>query len=112
VLLKVSGKLVKEDYEQFVPEVEQIIKQHGRIRILLEMHDFHGWSCSAAWEDTKFALHHFRDIQRLAFVGEKKWQKGMATFCKPFTKAEIRYFEHSQADEARAWLTQEPIAVK
>jgi hypothetical protein len=28
----------------------------------------------------------------------------MATFCKPFTKATIRYFHHTDAAEARKWL--------
>jgi hypothetical protein len=37
-------------------------------------------------------------------VGEKRWQHGMARFCKPFTTATIRYFDHSHADEARKWL--------
>ena len=46
----------------------------------------------------------FSDIERLAIVGENKWQQGMATFCKPFTKATIRYFDHADAAEARKWL--------
>ena len=37
-------------------------------------------------------------------VGETKWQHGMATFCKPFTTAAVRYFEHAEAAEARKWL--------
>ena len=104
VVIHISEKLSKEDYEQFVPEVERLILKHGRVRILFEMHDFHGWSAGALWEDTKFAFKHYSDIERLAVIGEKKWQKGMTTFCRPFTKAEIRYFEHDHADEARAWL--------
>jgi len=56
------------------------------------------------WEDTKFAVHHFRDIERLAVVGETKWQEGMTVFCKPFTTATIRYFDHSKASEASDWL--------
>jgi hypothetical protein len=28
----------------------------------------------------------------------------MASFCKPFTSATIRYFDREQADEARQWL--------
>ena len=36
-------------------------------------------------------------------VGDKKWQKGMSVFCKPFTTAKIRYFDVAQAMEARAW---------
>lgn len=99
-----TGKLVKEDYEAFVPVVERLVKQHGKIRLLVSMHDFHGWTAGALWEDTKFAAHHFSDIERLAVVGETKWQHGMVVFCKPFTAATIRYFEHDQAAAARDWL--------
>jgi hypothetical protein len=100
----ISGKLTKEDYEHFTPETERLVRQHGKIAILFQMHDFHGWTAAALWEDTKFAMHHFHDIARLAVVGEKSWQKGMATFCKPFTKAEVRYFESSDVEKAKVWL--------
>jgi hypothetical protein len=99
-----TGKLVKEDYEAFVPVVERLVKQHGKLRMLVAMHDFHGWTAGALWEDTKFAMHHFTDIERLAVVGETKWQQGMAVFCKPFTMAKVRYFDHTAMSEARAWL--------
>jgi hypothetical protein len=102
--VRISGRLTAEDYERFVPEVEAAIRQHGKIRVLLELHDFHGWDAGALWQDIKFDLHHFRDIERLAIVGETRWQEGMATFCKPFTTAAIRYFTHDQLAEARAWI--------
>lgn len=100
----VSGKLVEADYAQFVPEFERLVRQHGKMRVLFDMTDFHGWEASAMWEDTKFAIHHFNDIEKIAMVGEKKWQHGMAVFCKPFTKAKVRYFDHADAAEARKWL--------
>jgi hypothetical protein len=103
----VSGKLVKADYECFVPEFERLVRQHGKLRVLFDMTGLHGWTTGALWEDTKFAMHHFSDIERLAVVGEKKWQEGVATFCKPFTKATIRYFDHADAAEARKWLAGE-----
>ena len=104
--VRVSGKLVKADYEHFVPEFERLVRQHGKLRVLFDMTGFHGWTTSALWEDTKFAVHHFADIDWLAMVGEKKWQHGMATFCKPFTTATVRYFDHSEAAEARKWLAE------
>ncbi len=102
--VKLSGKLTKEDYEHFVPEVEGLIKQHGKIRILLQMDDFHGWSVGALWEDIKFDLKHFRDIERLAMVGDRKWEAGMAAFCKPFTTAKVHYFDLAEAGKAREWV--------
>lgn len=100
----VSGKLVKADYETFVPEFERLVREHGKLRLLFDMSEFHGWEVAALWEDIKFDAKHFSDIERLAMIGENKWQHGMATFCKPFTTATIRYFDRADADAARAWL--------
>ena len=102
--VKLSGKLSKEDYEKFVPEVESLINSQGKIRILLQMHDFHGWTVGALCEDIKFDMKHFKDIERLAMVGDRKWEAGMAAFCKPFTSATVRYFDESQIDAARKWV--------
>lgn len=100
----VSGKLEADDYEQFGPKVERLMDRHGKIRVLLETRDFRGWDAGALWEDIKFNWEHFSDIERLAIVGEKKWEKGMATFCKPFTTAEIRFFEPAEIAEAQRWV--------
>jgi SpoIIAA-like len=102
--IRLTGKLAKEDYSHFVPVVERLVKEHGKIRLLVEMLDFHGWSAGALWEDMKFDAKHFRDIERLAIVGESKWQHGMAVFCKPFTTATVRYFDRAEEAQAREWL--------
>jgi hypothetical protein len=110
--VRVVGKLTKESYEKFVPAVDAQIKQYGKLRILFLMQDFHGWTAGALWEDLKFDLKHWKDIERLAIVGDKKWEKGMAGFCKPFTKAEVRYFDVGQLEEARQWIDSEAPATK
>ncbi len=104
LVLRITGKLIKEDYEQFVPEFERLLRQHGKLRVLFDMTDLHGWDGAALWEDIKFDIRHFADIERLAMVGDKKWQHVMATFFKPFTKAVSRYFDQADTAEARKWL--------
>lgn len=104
LIVHVRDTLKTEDYEHFVPEVDRLIKVHGKINILFDMHDFRGWTLGGMWEDTKFALGHFSSIEKLAVIGEKKWQEWMITFCRPFTRANIRYFEHSEEAEARQWV--------
>jgi hypothetical protein len=100
----VRGKLTKEDYQQFVPRLEKDISENGKIRILFQMDNFHGWQAAALWEDIKFDMKHFSDIERLAMVGDKKWEKGMAVFCKPFTTAKIRFFTPDEIEQAKVWL--------
>ena len=104
VVVQVTGKLVKADYERCVPEFERLIRQHGKLRLLFELTGFHGWEAGALWDEIKLDIRHFADIERLAVIGDKKWEHGMVTFYKPFTKATIRYFDHAKAAEARKWL--------
>lgn len=101
----IDGKLEAYDYKRLAPLVEDLINQHKKVDILLILHDFEGWTAGALWEDIKFDVAHFRDIGKLAIVGERKWEKGMATFCKPFTTAEIRFFEREDLARAQEWIS-------
>jgi demethylmenaquinone methyltransferase/2-methoxy-6-polyprenyl-1,4-benzoquinol methylase len=103
---RVSGKLAHGDYQRFVPEFQRLVSQHGKIRVVFEMVNFRGWKVVALWDDVKFDLKHFSGIERLAMIGDKKWQKGMSKFCRPFTTARIRYFDRTAAIEARAWINE------
>ena len=105
--VQVSAKLTHRDYENFVPEFERLFKLHGKVRVLFEMLDFHGWEAAALWDDIKFDFKHFSHIDRVAFVGDKKWEKAMSRFCRPFTTAKIRYFDLANAGEAQSWITAE-----
>jgi hypothetical protein len=107
VIIEATGKLAKQDYEQFMPKVEQHIKTFNKIRMVFAMKNFHGWEVAALWQDLKFDLKHFRHIERLAMVGDKKWEKGMSVFCKPFTTAKIRYFDASKSDQAYDWIRED-----
>jgi hypothetical protein len=103
---RLSGKLHDADYKTFVPLVDAAIAQQGKVRLLAQFHDFHGWDMHALWDDTKFATTHCTKIERIALVGEKTWEKWMAAVCKPFTMAKIRYFDASEMAAAQAWLAE------
>ena len=48
------GKLERDDDERILQETERMIRQHGRIRILITLRDFHGWDARALWEDIRW----------------------------------------------------------
>jgi hypothetical protein len=104
VTLTFKGKVDKEDYDIFVPQIEGLMEGDAKIRLVVELRDFKGWSAGALWEETKFAARHFNDIERLAIVGEAEWEKSMAAFIKPFTMAKVRYFDRQAADQALVWI--------
>jgi hypothetical protein len=104
--VRMSGKLHDEDYKKFVPLVDNEIAKSGKVKILAHFHDFHGWDAHALWDDIKFSTTHCTKIERIALVGDEKWEKWMATVCKPFTMAKIRYFDSAELAAAEDWLAE------
>jgi hypothetical protein len=104
VTITFKGKVDKEDYDLLVPQLEVIIEKNKRIRMLIVLDDFKGWSMGAMWEDTKFGLAHFSDIEKIAIAGESKWEQLVAVFLKPFTRAVVKYFQREHLDKARIWV--------
>jgi SpoIIAA-like len=102
--LEVSGKFAASDFQSLESTFQRLVKQYGKIRVLFRMHDFHGWEPVAFWDEVKFDLKHLGDIERLAIVGDKQWEKFLGVFGRPFTAAEIRYFDESVLPAAGEWL--------
>ena len=109
-VFKASGKLTDADYQQFVPRLEEMIHEYGKISVLLELEDFHGWEAKAAWDDFKLGLAHPQDFERIAIVGDQAWEHWIALLAKPFTHARVRYFAHGERNAALDWLRQNVLS--
>lgn len=99
-----SGMLTHEDYEDFRMRIEQMVRQHGSVRVLLDLNDFNGWEPRAAWDDLMLGLRHLGKFDRCAILGDKGWEKWMVKLGEPFFR--VQYFDRSQREEAWRWLMQ------
>jgi hypothetical protein len=103
VAVKLSGKLQDSDYKEFVPIIEAAT-QKGKLHLLVEFSDFHGWDAQALWDDMQLERGIATKIERLAMIGDQRWEALLAKFCRPFTTAEIQYFDARDAKDAWAWV--------
>ncbi|MFC6977722.1 STAS/SEC14 domain-containing protein [Microbulbifer taiwanensis] len=61
-----------------------------------------GWEPRAAWDDLKLGVKHGRQFNRIAMLGNRRWQEMAARVGSWFIGGEARYFEDET--EAMAWL--------
>ncbi len=102
-----SGRLTDNDYKNFlIPQVKSAIEESGRIRLLFQMEGFRGWDIQAAWDDLIFGLEINRKVEKIAIVGDQKWEQWVARLVNAFTQGEAQYFDVGQAEEAWAWIRQ------
>jgi hypothetical protein len=109
VAVMLTGKLERTDYDSLIPEIEEKISRFGKLNMFWEMVDFEGWDISALWQDVKFDIKHLNDFNRIALVGGKQWEAWISNLIKPFTTAEIRYFDLSEREEAMAWVSKKTL---
>ncbi len=110
VCFRASGKLTDDDYRQIlIPRLEQVIKEHGKARILLAMgEDFYGWEPAAMWDDAKFGMQHRTDFEKCAVVGGPKWVEWATTLGALIIPCEVKTFPSNRLTDARSWI-QSPI---
>jgi len=104
IWITVSEKLTKEDYVALIASWEKMIASHGKMRLGFDMENFHGWEPVAAWQDLKFSLTHATQVEKVAMIGEKKWEEWVAKLGSLLSKAQVKYFDSSQRIEAEQWL--------
>ncbi len=104
--LKIHGKLTHEDYAMMIPMIENALVgvKEPEIRVLVDARDFEGWELQAAWDDLKFGLRHNKEFSKLAFVGDKSWEKYSIKISNWFMSGDMRYFE--DIEDAITWLNQ------
>ena len=104
ITVRVWKKLTGADYDALIPAWENVIEEYGSMRMLLIMDDFQGWEAGAAWDDFQFGVRHAKQVERVAMVGEKKWQRWLAKIGSWFLPGRVRYFKQMALAEAERWV--------
>jgi hypothetical protein len=98
------GKLKHEDYQLFVPMIDKALKEAKGLEVdlLADMTAFKGWEFLAAWDDFKFGIKHRNAFDKVAIVGNKKWEEVSIAMMSHLMKGKSKFFK--QREKALAWL--------
>jgi hypothetical protein len=102
--MKVSGTLTQPELASMQSAAAGIISGGGKWRVLVLTENFKGWERGGTWDDFSFSAHD-GSIERMAIVGERKWEDMAMLFTAKGLRAfPIEYFEPAQLSAARQWL--------
>lgn len=103
-VLSASGKLSRQDYERTLPDLERMLKEHGKLRLLVELNDFAGWELPALAMDLRFSAKYRKYFGRIAVVGQGAIEKVLVVLGKALLGGRLRFFPEQRADAARQWV--------
>ncbi len=108
--VRASGKLTDKDYQRFHTNLSALIQSYEKISLLIELDDIHGTELKTLKDDFKFVLEQDEHFEKVAIVGEKKWQQWMTLLAQPFVESKIKYFNRIDLKDAWDWLRDKQLS--
>jgi len=106
-VLRIGGELKKSEFDAVQSELVTKIAGAGPVRLLVLLENFTGWERGAEWGDTDFFFSHGNDLERIAAVGDPRWEAKIMAFAgAAFRKGPVKFFPETGEAEARAWLAE------
>lgn len=103
--LTVDGKLLHEDYQRVLPELERIINEQGALRCLIVLKHITGMEPRAMLDDFRFDITHAGKITHCAVVTDARWLGWVSKLFGLFMpRCEVRVFEPDERPAAAEWL--------
>jgi hypothetical protein len=104
---RLSGKLTEEDYtNNLIPELERALEKYEKIRLLVQVEYFGGWTEESVREELK-GWPQFSKVERIAIVADDSWDEWMTWMVKItgfITGQSFRFFKAGRIEEAWDWL--------
>ena len=105
ITVKISGLLKKEEFTRLQGLFLEAVRHQGKFCLLEVLENFQGWDEKDDWNSVPFHLEHDQQVEKIAVVGEAKWEDLFAAFLgKGMRSIPIRHFLPARLDAARAWL--------
>jgi len=103
--ISVPEKLNADDFRQIAPQIDNLISQQCKIRLLIDATGFNGWESITAFEKhAGFVKNHQQKIERIAVIAGHAWQHWLIGAVRIFVHPEIRAFNKNNEAEAREWI--------
>lgn len=104
--LKLRGMFKKADHDRMIQIAKEAIEREGKVHALIILGAFEGWERRGDWGDVSFIIEQGQHIEKMAIVGDEKWQDDAVVFtAKGFRATAIEFFTPSRLNEARTWLS-------
>ncbi len=109
LLVQLLGKLDAAAYAREDAAMNAFIREHGRIRLLLDLREFDGWQgLDALAQHLSLVRDHRSFVRKLAIVGTNAFEKMARRLAPLFINAEVEYFGEDGFEGAKHWIKAGP----
>jgi hypothetical protein len=100
--IAVEGDLTPRDFVELRRQLDPLIEEHRKLRLLFDLRRLRNFEGDALWDDSSFPPHE--SVERVALVAPSRHaERARATFA--LGAKELQAFDVDRAEDAWLWLT-------
>ncbi len=101
---KLDGEIQTEEVGTLRSEIDAVLAEYGKLRLLFTYEGIGGVDPMAIWKDLKLEARLVSDIEKMAIISEKSWFGGIAGVLNSVMSMEVETFEPGRREDAVRWL--------
>ena len=103
--IHVRKEITNNEMKEIDQQLEDRIKQHGKIRLFVVMDSYPTFnSAESIYDDLRFAKKYSEHIERMAVLGDQTWKKHWIAIFGLFGGVPSEYFVRSDFKSAINWI--------
>jgi hypothetical protein len=101
---RIEGRLSDAEVAAMHGQLDTAIAASDSVRLLVDLSGLEGVEPAAVWEDLRRTFGKLDAIERMALLGDERWQEWLAGTSDALTPVEVQDFPAEQAAAAWDWL--------
>jgi len=108
LIYEILGKITLQEEKLWLEQLEKVISEGKKLRIMLILGEESGWSFSAGVEDLKWILKNYSEFEKVAIVSESKvWEWYVRLdFIAKLSGVQEHHFLPDEVQKGVSWLSQ------
>lgn len=102
--VRVHGEMTGGECSSLAVRIEELVKEHKSVRLLLDLSDCDRVDPAAAWEEFVMGVKHWNDMERICIVGGAMWNEVAARTLNRLAFGEAEHFSSDEITAAWVWI--------
>lgn len=106
IAIRIEDYVEAQDCNTLLPHLRNRIHEHGRIRLLIELKDFHGIEILSALKALPYVIRYGKHVEKKAIITDEEWICRWAKLLTSFSKTRVHCFPSTKLEQAWEWIRQ------
>ena len=104
---EVDGELTKEEFEDATRRLDEMIDEHGKVRMVEIIRDIGRIDAGALWKDLTWSPRHLTKFERVALVADQDWLSRIVGPLSRLIPPRVECFHLDELERAREWISED-----